>query len=163
MRAKSVVRVVVVLHLALVAGGCGGSPPVTLAELPVYPGAVELEPGETRVGDTLASNVQMDAAIRSAVGVGGSTDQKGYRLPRDARWAQVQSFYADTLKAAGWELGGGGPAGGVVASVLGAVSQQNELFKTAVWSRGKQSVTVLMVTPPGTRQPPELILSLATR
>jgi hypothetical protein len=134
-----------------------------MGEVPVYPGAVELKPGETRVGDTLASNARMDAAIRSAVGAGGSTDQKGYRLPRGTRWDQVQQFYADKLRAGGWEPGAGGPAGGIVASVLGAVSQQSDLVKTVLWSRGTQTLTLLVVSMPGGKQPPELILSLATR
>jgi hypothetical protein len=156
-------RLLVGLGLLTLVAGCGGSKPVAMAELPVYPGAMELKPGETRVGDTLASNAKMDAAIRSAVGAGGSTEQKGFSLPRGTRGDQVQQFYADKLKAGGWESGAGGPAGGIVANVLGAVNQGNDLVKTALWSRGTQTLTVLVVTIPGSKQPPELILSLASR
>ena len=148
-----------ILPVLLVVAGCGSRKPVTIGELEAYPGAVELRAGEARVGDTLARNAQQDAALRGAVGAGGRTEQKGYRLPRGTRWDEVRGFYDGTLKATGWESGAGGLAGGMVSSVLGAVSRSNDAVQTAMWSRGKQTLMVVMVS----QRQPELVLSLSTR
>ena len=103
---KSTMRLLTLLTLllsALLLGACG-SKPVTLADLPVYPGATELKPGESSIADTLKNNGQQDAAMRQAAGVGGSTTQKGFNLPADATWDQVKAFYTDKLKASGFIL-----------------------------------------------------------
>jgi hypothetical protein len=110
----------VVLAVAWLVAGCGAKA-VTLEDLPVFPGTVELRTGETTVGDTLARNAEHDAAIRKAVGTGGSTRQRGFRLPAGATAPAVQAFYDETLKAAGWESGARGPAGGLVGQMLGAM------------------------------------------
>lgn len=147
----------------IVLPGCGGS--VTSGDLPKFPGAVELKAGETVIGSTLAQNMKQDEAVRKAMGTGGKIEQKGFRLPADARWEQVKGFYDKELKAAGWESGLGGVAGGFVDinAVMGAANQGNDLFQTAIWSKGKQTLTVAMVTSPGDRKDRELILSLSSR
>ena len=67
------------VSLALLLAACGAAPS-TIADLPVYPGAVELKPGESAIGDTLQGNMEQDAAMREAMGVGGSTEQRGFSL-----------------------------------------------------------------------------------
>lgn len=59
---------------AIVLTACSG--PVSMTDLPVYPGATEHKEGQSPIGNTLAKNAQTDAAMRSAVGVGGKTGGK---------------------------------------------------------------------------------------
>lgn len=142
---------------------CGGD--VGSGALPRFPGASELKAGESAIGSTLAKNMEQDAAMRKAMGAGGKTEQLGFRLPGDATWEQVKEFYERELKAGGWESGLGGVAGGFVDinAVMGAANQGNDLFQTAMWSKGKQTLTVMMVTSPTDRRQRELILSLSSR
>lgn len=140
---------------------CGGAS--SSKDLPRYPGATELKAGESTVGDTLAKNMEQDAAMRKAMGAGGKTEQLGFRLPGDATWDKVKAFYDQELKANGWESGLGGMAGGFIDinAVMGAANQGNELFQTSMWSRNKQTLTVVMAAGPSGQR--ELILSLSSR
>jgi len=142
---------------------CGGS--VSSGDLPKFPGATELKAGESTIGSTLAQNMKTDSAMRQAMGAGGKIEQKGFTLPGDASWEQVKAFYDKELKAAGWESGLGGVAGGMVDvnAVMGAANQGNDLFQTAIWSKGKQTLTVAMVVSPTDRTQRQLILSLSSQ
>jgi hypothetical protein len=142
-----------------------GSSPAAISELPVYPNAVELKEGESNIGDTLAQNMQQDAAMRQAIGVGGQTEQRGFTLPSETTWDQVKAFYEKELTAGGWSSGLGGIANSVVDvnAMMEAANQGNELFKTALWSKGKQTLTVVMVTDPTDETQKQLILSLSTQ
>lgn len=153
----------VLATVLIVLPGCGGS--VTSGDLPKYPGAVELQAGETPIGNTLAQNMKQDEAVRKAMGTGGKIEQKGYKLPADTPWDQVKGYYDKELKAGGWESGLGGAAGGFVDinAVMGAANQGNDLFQTAIWSKGKQTLTVAMVADPIDKKQRQLILSLSTR
>jgi hypothetical protein len=144
---------------AIVLTACSG--PVSMTDLPVYPGATEHKEGQSPVGNTLAKNAQTDAAMRSAVGVGGKTEQKGYRLPKAAKWDDVKRFYDDKLKAAGWSSGTGGIMGGMASDVMNVANKSNTQSQTALYSKGKQSLTVIVVASPkkGER---DLLLSLST-
>jgi hypothetical protein len=148
------------LSLLLVA--CGAKP-ATIADLPVYPGAVELKPGESAIGDTLQQNMEQDAAMREAAGAGGSTEQKGFSLTGDASWAAIKSFYGDELKAKGWQEGVGGPGGSIASQMLETANEGNELFQTAMFSKDKQVLSVIRVASPTDPNVVELLLSLSTR
>jgi hypothetical protein len=136
---------------------CGGSPAATLADIPAYPGASDLKPGESTIGDTLAKNNQMDAALRGQLGTGGKTDQKGFSLPKDAKWDQVKGFYDEKLKAAGWSTNS------LVSGIMEQANQGNDLFQTANWQKGKQNVTIVMLTAPVDNSQKQLIVSLSTQ
>jgi hypothetical protein len=142
---------------------CGGS--VAAGDLPQYPGSTELKAGESPIGSTLAQNMKQDSAMRQTMGAGGKIEQKGFTLPGDASWDQVKAFYDKELKAGGWESGLGGVAGGFVDvnAVMGAANQGNDLFQTAIWSKGKQTLTVAMVVSPTDRAQRQLILSLSSQ
>jgi hypothetical protein len=150
------------LVMALALAGCGPTP-VTIADLPVYPDAVELKPGESAVGDVLAQNMQQDAAVREAAGTGGSTEQRGFSLPAGATWDDVKGFYTTELKAAGWEEGMGGPGGDLAGQIMAQASQGNDLFQTTLFSRGDQVLSVIRVANPVDPSQVELVLSLSTR
>ena len=151
------------LIAALALSACAAAAPATAAELPVFPGAVELKPGESTIGDTLQQNMQQDAAMREAAGVGGSTEQRGFKLPDETGWDAVKSFYTEQLKSAGWEEGMGGPGGDMASQIMAQASQGNDLFQTAMFSKGKQVLSVIRVADPTNPASVELILSLSTR
>jgi hypothetical protein len=162
---KTTVRLlalITMLALSMLLSACG-SKPVALADLPVYTGATELKPGESNIADTLQSNGQQDAAMRQAVGTGGSTEQKGFDLPAEATWDQVKSFYTDKLKASGWNEGMGGPAGSMASDIMNQANAGNELFQTALYSKDKQTLTVIRVADPTDTSKVQLILSLSTQ
>ncbi len=150
---------------ALVAGAllaaCGGA--AKLADLPVYSNAVELKAGESAIGDTLNKNMEQDKAVRDAVGVGGKTEQRGFKLPPDATWEQVKAFYTEKLKADGWSEGMGGIGGNLVSNVMSEVNKSNDMVQTALFSKGNQTLTVLRAVNPTNASEVELILSLSTR
>lgn len=142
---------------AVVVTACGGSAqPATLNEIPAYTGAKEFKPGESTIGDTLAKNMQTNAALTQAMGTGGKLEQKGFSLPDGTTWDQVQKFYDDKLKAAGWSTNS--PA----ANVLAVVNQQNDAFQMANYLRGNQNLSVIRMTDPISKSA-WLFLSLNTR
>ncbi len=147
--------------------GLFGGGAVAIGDLPVYPGATELKEGESNIGDTLAQNMEQDAAMRQAMGALGSgkVEQKGFQLPADATWDQVKSFYSKELEGAGWSSGLGGIAGSMVDvnAMMEAANQGNELFQTAIWSKSKQNLTVVMVTDPTDQTQKQLIFSLSSQ
>jgi hypothetical protein len=150
------------LTLALLLAGCGAKP-LTIADLPTYPDAVELKPGESQIGDTLQQNMQQDAAMRDAAGVGGSTEQQGFTLPANASWEAVKGFYSEQLKAAGWAEGMGGPGGGMASQIIDQANTGNDMFQTAMFSKDKQVLSVIRVASPTDPKTVELVLSLSTR
>jgi len=151
---------VVVLSFAACGGKAAG-----IGDLPVYTGAVELKAGDSAIGNTLANNTNQDAAMRKAMGAGGSTVQRGFTLPTDATWDTVKAFYEKELKASGWTSGLGGVAGGMfdVNSVMNTANQGNKMAQTEIFSKGKQTLTLLMTTNPIKTEEKTLILSLSTR
>jgi hypothetical protein len=142
---------------ALLLAACGGSPPATLADIPAYPGTVELKPGESNIADTLAKNNQTDAALRTQLGTGGKTEQKGYGLPKDAKWDQIKSFYDEKLKAGGWSTNS------LVSGIMEQANQGNSLFQTANWQKDKQNVTIVRVTSPLNAYDKQLLISLSSQ
>ncbi len=151
---RSLATIVTLLALlALVA--CGASP-ATLSDIPAYPGATALQPGESRLADTLAQNNATDAALRGQLGVGGKVEQQGYRLPPETDWNAVKAFYDEKLKAAGWGTNS------MVSGIMEQANQGNSMFQTANWQKGQQNVTVIMLTSPTDASVKELIVSLAS-
>lgn len=144
------------LLAALSLAACGAKP-AALSDIPAYPGATALAPGESVLADTLAQNNQADAAMRGQLGVGGKTEQQGYALPQDATWEQVQSFYTDQLSAAGWGTNS------MVSGIMAQANQGNDLFQTANWQKDGQNVTVIMLTSPTDASAKELIVSLSSQ
>jgi hypothetical protein len=142
----------VLMLVALSLSACsmiGGTSPVALGDLPAYPG---------RIADTLAKNGSTDAAMRNAVGVGGKTEQRGFSASKDTTWDAVKKFYDDKLTSTGW----GAPAGNAITNnILSQVNQQNDMFQTVIYSRGKQTLSVIRLADPISKEV-TLILSLTT-
>jgi hypothetical protein len=162
MRTARLFALITTLISALLVGACG-SKPVTIADLPVYTGATELKPGESNLADTLQQNGQQDAAIRQTAGTGGSTVQKGFNLPAETTWDQVKSFYNDKLKQNGWNEGLGGIGGNIANQAMSQVNQDNELFQMTIYSKDKQTLTVMRIADPTDKAKVQLILSLSSQ
>ncbi|HNB52906.1 MAG TPA: hypothetical protein PK530_13235 [Anaerolineales bacterium] len=154
-------RILPLLLVVFVLAACGAKP-VTIADLPVYPNATALNPGDDPVADTLVQNMAQDAQIRTSVGVGGSIEQKAFRITSDASWDAVNKFFTDELTGNGWESGMGGPGGDIAGDILNQVNADNDVFQTAIFSKGKQSLTIMRVADPTNPDSLYLILSLAT-
>ena len=122
---------------------CGGGAPATLSDIPAYPNATALKPGENPMADTLAKNVQQAGTM------GQKLDQKIFTLPKDANWDQVKSFYSEKLTGAGW-------------SSTSLPIPDNDMFKMTVWTKGGQSLTVGQITEPISKDS-FLLFSLATQ
>lgn len=144
-----------VLMLALTACG-GGTSPLTANDLPAYPGATALQPGDSKLAQTLSNNSQQITALTQAAGVNGKTEQKGFSLPADATWDAVKKFYDDKLTAGGW-----GAPGGVANNVLAQVNSMNDSFQTATYTRGNQTLALVRMVDPISKDV-TLIFSLNT-
>jgi hypothetical protein len=144
-----------------------GKKAVAVGDLPAYPGATELKPGESVIADTLAQNVEQNEALKQAMGPlgSGNLEQRGFQLPAEATWEQVKSHYDTELGGAGWTSGLGGIAGSLVDvnAMMEAANQGNELFQTALWSKDKQTLAIVMMTDPTDPAKKEMIMSLSTR
>lgn len=155
LRTPTLATLLFALILTLVAA-CG-TQPVALADIPVYPGATELKPGESPIGDTLGSNNQQDALLRSQLNLGGKTEQKGFQMPAGVTWDQVRSFYDEQLKQTGWA------SNNLVGGILEQANQGNDSFRIANWQRDKQNVSVILLALPTTPDQQQLIVSLSTQ
>lgn len=162
MKNRSAFMVIIVLMFGAVILSACGSKAVEIGDLPVYPNAVALQPGEDPIADTLANNAKQDQAVRSDLGVGGSVVQQAYRLPEGTTWDQVKSFFDGELDSAGWDKGLGGIAGGIAGDVLESANAGNDLFQTTIYSKDKQNLTVFRLADATNPDQPYLILSLAT-
>jgi len=50
-----------------------------------------------------------------------------------------------------------------VNAIMETANQGNELFQTAIWSKDKQTLTLVMVTDPTDQTKKQLLFSLSTR
>lgn len=142
------------LAIALTAllAACGGGAPATMNDIPAPPNATALDPN---ISNTLANNMQQDAALRQAVGAGGKTEQKGFSVPKDTQWDAVKSFYADKLKIAGWENNS------MVSNIMAQANAANTMYQTEMWKKGNQTLTVILLADP-VSQDKQVLLSLST-
>ncbi len=128
--------------LALAACGGGGAS-ATLDDVPAYPNATALKPGENPMADTLVKNMQQAGSM------GQKLEQKMFMLPGDTSWDTVKSFYTDKLTGAGW-------------TSTNLPIPDNDMFKMTVWTKGSQSLTVGQLTEPISKDN-FLLFSLATQ
>ncbi len=142
---------------------CGGKP-AAMTDIPVFPGAVELKAGTNAVGDTLSQNEKTDAAVRQAAHAGGKIEQRAWQLPAGVTWTEVKSFYEEKLQATGWQSGLGGIGGGFVDvnKMMNEANQSNSMSQTVLFSKGKQTLTLIMLASPSKKDGKQLIVSLAT-
>jgi hypothetical protein len=114
--------------LLLALAACGGPPPpATMADIPTYPSATEIEAGANAMADAVA------AEMRGAVDAGLSSEVRLFQLPAATSWDEVRAFYGEGLGGADWRE-------------AGELSTTNEALSTAGWQRGEGAdEQVLMV------------------
>lgn len=124
-------------------GGAGGAGPATLADIPSFPEASAVKPGESPIADTLAQNVKQNAQM------GQKLDQQMFTLPDSATWDQIKTFYTDKLGAAGWKS-------------ANLPIPDNPTMQMSVWTRGTQNLTVARMATDPSGKGAFLLFSLAT-
>jgi hypothetical protein len=144
-----------------------GSKPVSLDDVEVYPGAVALKAGESRIGDTLAKNVKTHDDLKGNMGplaAATQLDQRGFQLPGDTQWNGVRKFYEESLKKAGWTLGLGGVAGQFVDvnKMMNTGGDDNNMTHSFLFSKGNQRLTIIMTTSPINKNDKTMVFSLTT-
>lgn len=161
MKSRMLFTFVLLGLLAVLLAACG-SKNATINDIPAYPDASALQPGQDPIADTLVNNMQQDASLRANMGVGGSIEQMAYRLPEGATWDQVKSYYDKELDSAGWESGMGGPGGSLASGIMDSVNTGNDLFQMASWNKGKQILTLVRNVNPTNESEVYLLMSLNT-
>lgn len=161
MSTKTFFKILPFLFAMMLLAACGAKA-VAIADIPAYPGATQLNPGDDPVADTLAQNMKQDAELRTGLGVGGSIEQMAYKLPADASWDAVSKFYTDELTGDGWKAGMGGPGGDLAGDIMNQMNEGNDLFQTTIFSKGKQTLTIVRQADPINPSSIYLIFSLAT-
>lgn len=144
MRTLAILASAAMLLLLLTA--CG-TQPVALTAIPVFPEAVELQPGASAAADSVAES------LLGAVNADLNGTIRRYRLPADTSWEAVERFYADALDDGGWQA----------AEELRSVS---EGFSSAGWLRGageREQVLLLSYLPTGADETPLLLVALFSK
>lgn len=151
----AVMALVMIFSLA----ACGAKPD-TADNIPVYPGATVLKPGDDPIADTLAKNMEQDASLRAGMNLGGKIEQRSFKLPADASWDAVKKYYDEQLLAAGWKSGTGGIGGDIAQQALEAANGASDMMKMTMYSKGKQTLTIFRLMADPTATQPYLIFSL---
>jgi hypothetical protein len=74
-----------------------GAKPVTIDELPVYPGAVAIESGQNSLADSLAQAMQQSAGEQ-----GLQAHFRFFSVPAGTSWDDVKSFCSGEMQGLGW-------------------------------------------------------------
>lgn len=83
--------------LLVVLGACAAQP-LTLADMPLFSGAVTLADGEHSLADQVREAMQ-----DSAEGQGLAAEFAAYTLPGATTWADLTSFYKEELTNSDWQ------------------------------------------------------------
>lgn len=132
-----------------------GGQPIAIAELATYPGATELNAGESRILDSVLGPAQRETPPFIGLGIEVIKNQRNFRVPRETTFDQIKAFYADKLLAGGWRED---PAMRVFTN---NANQRSHDMQGAIWVRVDQTLLIALVTDPASGDK-ELTLSLAT-
>jgi len=162
MRQPSSILIVLAL-LAVYLVGCAvpsggrviGGEPVSIDELPTYPGAVELKSGESKVIDPVFGPAQRETPPFIGLGIEVLKSERNFQVPPQTTFADVKAFYADKLQSAGWRED---PAMRVYTS---QVNESSPRLQGGIWVRVDQTLFIALATDPATGAK-EVTLSLAT-
>lgn len=106
--------------VVLFAASCGPQP-VSLADVPVYPGATPMGLGQNEMVDELAGIIE-----RSSGSEGVNVEVELYALPQNTAWDALKNYYDGELASSDWEL----------EQDLG---NESDVFSTRGWGRGSGS------------------------
>jgi hypothetical protein len=115
---KTIISLLLVGLLAAMLITACGTEPVSLDDVPVYPGAEAMDRGQNEFAD------QMVDAIKESSGKENvDTDLKLYSLPPEATWSDVASFYSAELADGDW-------------GAQQDLTEESEIFSSLGWTRG---------------------------
>ena len=140
---RTLLALAMVTLLTLALAACGGQP-ATVASLPTFPSASELQAGENAVADSVAE------ALKSSVGGNLSPEIRLFSLPEATTWDEVKGFYGEALGGGDW-------------TAAAELDSSTDTISTAGWQRGSlvsEQVLVLGFVPPLLDEGPVLIVSL---
>jgi hypothetical protein len=114
---------------------CGGTAtPVSMGDIPVYPGATSAEAGEGTLVGIVIDTMEETAGTEDI-----NLESKVYALPADATWSDVKSFYTDEIADTDWKA-------------TEEFAQETEGFSSIGWERGsganEQVLVIALVTDP---------------
>jgi hypothetical protein len=116
-RQKTISLLVVGVLAVLLVVACG-TDPVSMSDIPVYPGAEPMERGQNEFADQMADAIR-DSSGKEDV----AADLKLYSLPADAAWSDVKSFYDANLEDGDWRT-------------QQDLAEESEVFSSLGWTRG---------------------------
>jgi hypothetical protein len=114
---KFVSLVVLFVLLALSLAACG-TEPISIGEIPIYPGAELMERGQNEMADEMA-----DVIRESSGGEGIAAEVNLYSLPAGTAWGDVKAFYQGELADTDWDP-------------EGDLNEETDFFSSLGWSRG---------------------------
>jgi hypothetical protein len=100
--------------------------------------------------------------------MGQKIEQKAFNLPKDASWDKLIGFYTEQLKAKGWKEGvaarglGSGMANDMVKKAMAQANAGSDLFKTAIFTRDRQTLTIMRLANATGNNEAQLLVSLNT-
>jgi hypothetical protein len=96
-----------------------GTEPVTMGEVPVYPGAEPMAVGQSQMADELASIIR-----NSAGGEGVGVEINLYSLSADVSWNDIKDYYSRELADTDWTM-------------EDQLTTESEVISTVGWGRGR--------------------------
>lgn len=114
---KRILPVIVVLLMGVVVG-CGAKP-VTLSDVPIYPGAEPLAAGQNQIADPMVARMELLAGQS-----GLYAEMERYAVPAGATWSDIRTFYQEALSGDGW-------------TSVPDLTVEEETIRFLGWSRGE--------------------------
>ncbi len=114
---KKVLRLMAAALVLLLLAACGAEA-ISIDQIPPYPGAQQIERGQNSLADSVA-----DAMRQSAGEQGLNAQFRFFSLPGGTSWDDVNGFYSDQMRRAGWEP-------------EPALDVQGDAFQAVGWTRG---------------------------
>jgi hypothetical protein len=128
---------------------------VGIAELPTYPGAIEISTATSKVIAPVFGAAQAEPAPFIGLGIEVVKEQRTFQAPPQTTFEAVRAFYGDKLQSAGWRED---PAMRVYTQAVNATSSN---LQAGIWVRVDQTLLIALAADPATGNQ-ELMLSLAT-
>jgi hypothetical protein len=104
--------------LFIAALACGGGSPATIADIPVFPGASVMQPGDNEMADILSETIA-DTATTEGV----NAEVILYRLPDGTSFQDLAAFFDGALADTDWDPDA-------------SLYEETEFFSSAGWLRG---------------------------
>lgn len=120
--------VVSLMMVLAVLSACGGAPPISLAEVPKFPGSTPMQAGTNPFADTVLEQFNTTMSEQNL-----KLEQELYSIPQETTWEDIKAFYSDNSQISG---GSWTPSADM--------TQESEGFSSMGWTRngGRQVLLV---------------------